>query len=240
MEQFQLLINNGIKESKMSYNVPRLSFVNKILIIILAVAFILQSIFNLGGFFQLSSSIFSGHIYKIITYPLVGGGLFEVVFNCLLFWLIGSDLENLWGRKKYLITLIVGTVGGGLTYVVISAFFPSIGPLYGPSGLITLLMVSFAVLYPHALFSFMFLIPIKAKYFAMLIIGIELYMGFFSSSGIGTLAHLGGVAAGYLYLFQVPKLKKRRPKGHLYLIKGLKNGKENRNNDDDFPPKYWH
>jgi membrane associated rhomboid family serine protease len=146
----------------------------------------------------------------------------------------------LWGRKKYLITLLVGTLGGGLTYMVFSAFFPTIGPLYGPSGLITLLMVSYAVLYPHALFSFMFLIPIKAKYFAMLIIGIELYMGFFSPSGISTLANLGGVAAGYLYLFKLPKIKKRRPKGNLYLIKGLKNGEENRNNDDDFPPKYWH
>jgi len=225
----------------MSYNVPQLSFVNKILIIALVAVFILQSISPIiGQSLVLSSSVFSGHIYKIFTYPFVGGGIFEVAFNCLLFWLIGSELENLWGRKKYLLALLVGTIGGGLTYVAISAFFPSVGPLYGLSGLVTLLMVSFAVLYPHALFSFMFLIPIKAKYFAMLIIGIELYMGFFSASGVSTLAHLGGVALGYLFIFQLPKLKKRRPKGRLVLIKGLKNGEENRNNDDDFPPKYWH
>ncbi len=225
----------------MSYNVPQLSFVNKILIIFLVAAFILQSIFpTIGQFLMLSSSVFTGHVYQIFTYPLVGGGIFEVAFNCLLFWLIGSELENLWGRKKYVLALLIGTIGGGLTYVATSAFFPSVGPLYGLSGLVTLLMVCFAVLYPHALFSFMFLIPIKAKYFAMLIIGIELYMGFFSASGVSTFAHLGGVALGYLFIFQLPKLKKRKPKGRLVLIKGLKNGEENRNNDDDFPPKYWH
>jgi len=225
----------------MSYNVPQLSFVNKILIAFLAAAFILQSFFPpIGSFLELSSSVFSGRVYQILTYPFVGRGIFEVVFNCLLLWLIGSDLESLWGRKKYFFALLIGTIGGGLTYVAISAFFPSVGPLYGLSGLVTLLMVCFAVLYPHALFSFMFLIPIKAKYFAMLIIGIELYTSFFSASGVSTLAHLGGVAAGYLFIFQLPKLKKRRPKGRLVLIKGLKNGEENRNNDNDFPPKYWH
>ena len=224
----------------MTYNLPQLSFINKILIFVLAIGFILQNIFPLDKILVLSSSIFSGHIYQIITYPLVGGGIFEVVFNCLLFWLIGSELEILWGRKKYLMTLLIGTVGGGLTYVAFSAFFPSSGPLYGPSGLITLLMVCFAILYPHTLFSFMFLIPIKAKYFAMLVVGIEFYMGFFSPSGISSFSHLGGVLAGYLFLFQWPKFKKRKPKGHLYLIKGLKNGQENRNNDDDFPPKIWH
>jgi membrane associated rhomboid family serine protease len=222
------------------YRLPPLSFVNKVLIIILAAAFILQNIFHIQSYLVLNSSIFSGSIYRIFSYPLVGGGIFEVVFNCLLFWMIGSDLEYLWGRRKYIILLLVGVIGAALTYVALSAFFPFIGPLYGPSGLINLLMVCFAVLYPEAVFSFMFLIPIKAKYFAMLIIGIELYLGFFSPSGISIFAHLGGVAAGYYYIFQLPRIKKRRSKNRLYLIKGLKNGEENRNNDGDFPPKYWH
>jgi hypothetical protein len=63
------------------YRLPPLSFVNKVLIIILAVAFILQSIFHIQGYLVLNSSIFSGSIYRIFSYPLVGSGIFEVVFN---------------------------------------------------------------------------------------------------------------------------------------------------------------
>ncbi len=224
----------------MPYRLPNLTLTNKILIILFGAIFLLQNIFHIDGYLVLSPSIFNGSIYRILTYPFVGSGIFEVVFNCLLFWLIGSDLENLWGRKKYLFLLLVGLLGSAVTYIILASFFPQMGPLFGSSGLINLLMICFAVLYPNAVFSFMFLIPIKAKYFAMIIVGIELYFGFFSPSGTSILAHLGGVAAGYLFIFQYPKFKKRGPKSRLYLIKGLKDGEENRNNDSDTPPKYWH
>lgn len=218
------------------YRLPILGFINRIFIIALVLALILHSFFGIGSSLVLNSSNFGTRIYSVLTYPLAGGGLFEVIFNSLLLWLIGSDLERLWGRKKYLIATVVVILGSAGAYRILSAFFPSLGPLFGPSGLINFLMISYAILYPHAIFSFMFLIPIKAKYFAFLIIGIEIYLGIFSSSGISTLAHLAGVAAGYFYIFVWPKFKKRKPKGNLYLIKGLKDG----GNKSDLPPKYWH
>jgi membrane associated rhomboid family serine protease len=185
---------------------------------------------------SLSRSFFSGHFYQLVTYPLMGNGLFEVIFNCLLFWLIGSELEFIWGKKKYIKALVIGVLGGSLTWVPLAIFLPHMGPLAGPGSVINLWVVAFGVLYPDALFSFLFLIPIRARYFAALIIAIELFMGFFSPSGASSFAQLGGVFWGYLFLFFIPSRKKAPKKPKLRLVKEEKDGgKEN-----DFPPKYWH
>jgi hypothetical protein len=45
-----------------------------------------------------------------------------------------------------------------------------------------------------------FLFPIKAKYMVMIYAAIELVMTFGPNTGISTIAHLGGMAFGYVYL----------------------------------------
>ena len=46
-----------------------------------------------------------------------------------------------------------------------------------------------------------FLFPIKAKYMVMIYAAIELWMSMSSgNSGVSNIAHLGGMAVGYVYL----------------------------------------
>jgi membrane associated rhomboid family serine protease len=225
-------------------HVPPLSFINKVLIISCVVFFILQNIFSkfmgvpLEAYLGLSGvKFFSGHIYELFTYPLMGRGLWEVLFNSLLLWFIGSDLENSWGRKRYLSFIIVAVLGAGITYLMISLIFnvPPI-PLTGLSGIVNFLMLAYAILYPNRLFSFMFVFPIKAKHFCMIIIGMEIFLGVFSPMGALSLAHLGSMVAGYAYMVYLSRPKKRpKPKGkaNLYLVKDPKKGE----NDST---KYWH
>ncbi|RLA65564.1 MAG: hypothetical protein DRQ88_02045 [Epsilonproteobacteria bacterium] len=218
-------------------HVPPLSFSNKILIISCVTFFILQSIFShLVIYLGLSGTkFFSGHIYQILTYPLMGQGLMEVLFNSLLLWFVGSDLEHSWGRKRYISFLLVAVLGAGITYLLIS-LVSSGGILTGLSGIINFLMLAYAILYPNRLFSFMFVFPIKAKYFCMIMIGMEIYLGIFSSMGAISLAHLGSMAFGYAYMVYLSRPKKsRKPKGrgNLYLVKDLKKGEKD-------PPKHWH
>lgn len=226
-------------------HVPPLSFANKILIIAAASCFILQSIFSkfagipLEYYLGLSGAkFFSGHIYQLLTYPLMGRGLMEVLFNCLLLWFIGSDLENSWGRKRYLSFLLVAVLGAGITYLLITLFSvkAAIIPLTGLSGIINFLMLAYAILYPNRMFSFMFIFPVKAKHFCMIIIGMEVYMGIFSPMGAISLAHLGSMASGYAYMVYLSRPRKRgKPKGkaNLYIVKDPKTGEKD-------TPKHWH
>ena len=53
-----------------------------------------------------------------------------------------------------------------------------------------------------------FLFPIKAKYPVMIYAAIELLMTFGPNTGVSTIAHLGGMAFGYVYLKgRLPKVR---------------------------------
>ena len=106
---------------------PHLTPLNKTLIIVLASVFLLNSV--LGATMGLSlkyltglqgSLFFSGHIYKLLSWPLVAGSLFEILFDGLILWFIGSELEIMWGRRRYLQFLLSAVLGGGIFFLLVS------------------------------------------------------------------------------------------------------------------------
>ena len=40
--------------------------------------------------------------WQPVTYAFLHGGLFHLFFNMLGLWMFGSELERLWGQKRYL------------------------------------------------------------------------------------------------------------------------------------------
>ena len=82
----------------------------------------------------------------------------------------------------------------------------------GASGAIYGLLVAFGVLYPNQTVLMNFLFPIKAKYMVMIYAGVELLMSLGVNSGVSNIAHLGGMAVGYLYLkSRIPGFKLKLP-----------------------------
>ena len=78
----------------------------------------------------------------------------------------------------------------------------------GASGAIFGVLVAFGVLYPNQTVLMNFLFPIKAKYMVMIYAAIELLMTVGPNTGVSTIAHLGGMAFGYVYLKgRLPRLK---------------------------------
>lgn len=230
--------------------VPPLSKINKIILIVIASSFVVQTIFglifkiNLASILGLSSTAFiGGHIYQMVTYPLMGSSILEIVFDGLLLWFIGSDLEAMWGTKRYLKFLLISILGGALLFLTLS-FLLYDRPIYiftGLTGFTNSLLMAYAIIYPHRHFSFMFIFPVKAWICCVLIIVMQFFSGLTSSAGVLHFGHLGAMASGYLYMVLVssPKWKalmaqrevkrKKSKSSHLKLVK----------DDDDKPPKYW-
>lgn len=246
-----------------SVQLPQLTPVNKYLIITSIAVFIVQSALkgaagvDLLPYLGLSAPmLLNGHIHQLITYSFIGGGLMEVLFTALLLWFIGSDLEYMWGKKKYITLAAVSAVGGGLFFVLVNVIFFSSAnvyyyPLHGLAGVANAYLLAYAFLFPTRQFLFMFIIPMQAKYFCWILIGIQVYMGVFSPAGSLAWGHLGAMGMGWLYMrlsdfaqFQgisLEKLnlwkkgKKSATRHHLKLV---------REDDDDTqsgdkPPRYW-
>ena len=71
----------------------------------------------------------------------------------------------------------------------------------GASGAIFGILLAYALYPPHRPILVMFVFPVPAKYFVTIIRGMSLLASLSASSGgVAHTTHLGGLAAGYLYL----------------------------------------
>ena len=107
--------------------------------------------------------------------------------------------------------------------------------LSGPSGICYSLLVAYAILFPDRTL-LLYLFPVKAKWFCLILTAILLYQGVLGAGGSGALGHLGAMASGFGYLLflsrkslNLPKFaQKKKGKAKLKIVK------------DDDGPKYWH
>lgn len=237
--------------------VPNLSKVNKYIIIIHVGLFIINSIMqatagmSLSSFLGLSlAGVSKGMVYQIATFPFIETNFLSVLFNSMLIWFIGADLENRWGQSFYVKFLAISATTSGAIYLLASALGSSVfmyTPLQGLGGIVFALLIAYGIIFSERQLTFMLLFPMKAKYFCMILAGIELYMGLFSANGKAAWAHLAAGAAGYAYLkwksmkargqslsSMLPKRSKKRGKGKLRIV-----GDEEPKRPDPKDPKYW-
>ena len=74
-------------------------------------------------------------------------------------------------------------------------------PTVGASGAVYGVLMAFGILFPNIYVYLYLLIPIRAKYFVMMLIILQLYLGFFDkTSNVANFAHLGGMLFGYILL----------------------------------------
>ena len=144
-------------------------------------------------------------LWELVTWMFVHGGITHILFNMLILWMFGVQLERIWGQKFFLHYYFITGIGAGLTVIVVGllpfAFAEPtyLAPTIGASGAIYGLLVAFALYYPETPILMFFLFPVPAKYFVM-IIGTISFLSVPRGGGVSHVAHLGGLVVGYLYL----------------------------------------
>lgn len=194
-----------------------LSTVKGILIVLVG-AFLVQSILELllqssipREWFSLSKDTLINRflIWTPLTYALLHGGLFHLLFNGLGIFFLGRPLENRIGSARLLSLFLFSILLGGLTWIVVTATagLSSMSYLLGASagalGILTVFCILFANETIQLLLFFILPISIKPKYLLMAVLAIEgfsfVFMELTGSSGVAHSAHLGGILGGYLY-----------------------------------------
>jgi membrane associated rhomboid family serine protease len=181
----------------------------KILITVNVVIFLLQLIFQ--KFLHYDVSLFFGlvpyfvtaklFVWQLFTYMFLHGSLMHILFNMLVLWMLGSEVEEkvFWsvGFLKY---YLVCGIGAAAVNVLFS--YNSMVPIIGASGAIYGILVAYAVFFGNRqLILFPFPVLIRAKYFVLIIGGIELVSSiFYTTDGVAHIAHLAGMGVGYLYI----------------------------------------
>lgn len=178
----------------------------------------------MGLHFLLASDF---HLYQVVTYMFLHGGLTHLFFNMFALWMFGGIIEQTLGRKRFLVYYFVCGIGAALCQELwqLTQFFyegmaqyqavnigTQIMPMtaflnsaawttVGASGACYGVLLAFGVLYPEQRIMLLIPpIPMKAKYFVFAYAVIELVSAYTSNDNIAHFAHLGGMLFGWFLL----------------------------------------
>ena len=145
-------------------------------------------------------------LWQPVTYMFLHAGLFHILFNMLALWLVGTELERIWGTRYFVKFYFVTGVGAGLLTVLFSLLpFDFARQVYasnviGASGAIYGLLLAYAMYFPDRPIYMYFVFPIPAKYFVLILGAIAFYSSLGTTGGVANATHLGGLIVGYLFL----------------------------------------
>lgn len=187
--------NNTVKASKLdkifSIKKPIITYA---IIAICVIVFILmggttdgKTLLAFGA--NLGLLVKQGEIYRLLTCAFVHIGIIHLVVNMYSLYVIGSQVENFYGKIKYLLIYLISAVCGsilsiGFTDNVISA--GASGAIFGLLGAI----LYFGVKYRTYLGQ-----TIKSQVIPIILINLAIG---FTTPGIDNAAHIGGLLGGVL------------------------------------------
>jgi membrane associated rhomboid family serine protease len=238
----------------------RISETLKKLLITYVGIFVLQNVVdqfmggNIRGWFALiPNSTMHGMIWQLFTYSFLHVDVMHLVLNLMVLAFVGSDIEGVWGRKRFFMYYGFCILVAGIFYMLMqlvmwNPIYLSL-PMMGASGGIYGLLLAYGVLFPDREMLFMMIFPMKAKQFVALLAGIEFLQALFSGQGgLSAIAHLSGLLAGLLFLWLQAKGAKlsfnrlgsksssKKRSNHLKLVQN----KNSNDDEDQRGPKTWH
>ena len=167
----------------------------------------------LGGVFRLLPalllSVFPERIWpalelwRLVTYPLVVLGIFNALFGLLILWMFGWELEVTFGSRRFGLFVLSSVVASALLGTGVALLFPRAGAMAGAglSGLLTAMIVAWALLGPHLPANLFGVLPMTRKGFALLGLVLVVFGELESSRSLAQLVFLlGGLPVAWLFV----------------------------------------
>ena len=130
----------------------------------------------------------------VLTSMFLHGSLAHLAFNMLFLWIFGNNLEDRWGRARYLLFYAAAGIAATLAFVLTSP--RSAVPLIGASGAIAGVMGAYLMLFPRArILGLVGIFPLPLP--AWVFLGFWFVSQFLGGSdGVAYAAHIGGFVFG--------------------------------------------
>jgi membrane associated rhomboid family serine protease len=140
--------------------------------------------------------------WQLVSYAFLHGGMFHLAFNMFALYMFGSEIERVFGTRRYLTYYFVCVVSAALTQLVFSAVSGDIYPTVGASGGVFGLLLAYGIYFPNNRVMLIFPpIPMPARMFVLFYALIELFLGVTGTQeGVAHFAHLGGMIGGFVLL----------------------------------------
>lgn len=131
-----------------------------------------------------------------LTYMFLHGDFWHLLMNMLGLFFFGTHLESKWGSREFIRYYLVCGLGG----VALSFLFLT-NPTIGASAAVYGVLLAFAMTWPNAPIYVWGIFPVQAKWLVGFFVVVSFINAFGAAGGgVNHFAHLGGFAAGFLYL----------------------------------------
>jgi membrane associated rhomboid family serine protease len=165
---------------------------------------------------------FQFQLTRTVTYMFLHdiNGIFHILFNMLALVWFGVEIEDLWGKWKFLRFYLICGAGAALFTV----FYLLMGEnvvVIGASGAVLAVLTAYAMYYPERQILLFFVLPMKIRTLIIIYAVLSVVLSFGGAGGISHITHLGGIAVAWIYLKLVPMLQFQCRK-KIYLWKNRK------------------
>lgn len=148
-----------------------------------------------------NAKLFDGWIWVPFTYMFVHGSLSHLFFNMLQLYFFGPEVERTLGTRQFLRFYLVCGVLAALANLLVLALGGGGGVVIGASGAVLGVLVAFAVIDPdREILLFPIPFPINARALVLLLLLLNVINGLEGGTDTAVATHLGGMAAGYVYM----------------------------------------
>ncbi len=178
-------------------------------------------------------------VWRLFTYMFLHSlhKIDHILINMFMFLMLGMALERQMGTKRFLCLYLLGGVVGGLFEIGFNAVMYQLygsfpvdillpggfharqlvsfldAQAVGASAGVACILVAFAVANPREEFLLFFLIPIQARWIALLYVLIEtrhVVLGLTHgwTDNVAHAAHFGGMALGFLWMHFSPRIRR--------------------------------
>jgi len=153
-----------------------------------------------------------GHlqIWRLATYPFVHdpSGPFHLLFNMLTLWMFGTEIEEMWGTRRFVrFYFFAGAASGLLSLLTVISPMTWLTPVIGASGAILALLTVYALMFPNRQILLFFLVPVNVLIAVAIFGAVSLFGSMQGWGNVSHLTHLGGILFGVLYMKAAPFLK---------------------------------
>ena len=128
------------------------------------------------------------------------GSLLHVAFNMLWLYWIGRDFEETHGGERILAVYLLASLGGAL---VSAAAYGIVGSgevvIHGASAAVLGVIAMVAAMYPWRRIGLLFFGPVRLLHLLLIFLALDVVFGL--GRGTAVLAHLGGAATGFAFVY---------------------------------------
>jgi membrane associated rhomboid family serine protease len=152
--------------------------------------------------------VFVKRPWTFITSAFAQYDFMHLFFNMVLFYWLADIIKGFVGERHIMPIFLYGSFSGGVVFIIIKNLVNVIGPgiepniAIGASGGVLAIVVAAATLVPNLPVRVLFIGDVALKYFAMVLVGLDLLLMHDGNAG-GHFAHLGGALLGFIYIKQL-------------------------------------